>query len=118
MRLDAAQNEFVVDRLAARSTRPRTATRVWAELFLHLRLDTGEVLVSRRDLADAVGTHPNNISAVTAELERMRAIVRRRDGRHVRYFMNPLVGTGTGGAAGDEARAGAFPSRSIDGGKA
>lgn len=82
MRLDAAQNEFVVDRLAARSTRPRTATRVWAEL------------------------------------ERMRAIVRRRDGRHVRYFMNPLVGTGTGGAAGDEARAEAFPSRSIDGGKA
>src|SRR4051794_11541249 len=116
--ISPAQNVFVVSQLTTRSARPQMAARLWAELFLHLRLDTGELVVTREELAAAVGTHPNNISAIMGELARMRAVVRKQEGRQVRWFLNPLVGTGMSGAVREKAQAAAPQLRALEGGKA
>ena len=105
VQLNAAQNAFVVGQLMAHSTRPQMAARLWATLFLHLRLDTNEIVASRSELATEIGARPNQVSDVLGELVRMRALIREREGRRFRYFMNPLVGTGLGGAARDKAQA-------------
>ena len=118
VQLNAAQNDFVIEQLTAHSARPQMATRLWAKLFLHLRLDTNEIVVTRAELATALDTHPNNVSAIMSELERMQAVIRQREGRTVRYFMNPLVGTGQSGAARDKAQATAPQLRALEGGKA
>jgi hypothetical protein len=115
--ISPVQNVFVVGQLTTHSARPQMAARLWAELFLHLRLDTGELVVTREELAAAVSTHPNNVSAIMSELVRMRALIRRQEGRNVRWFLNPLVGTGMGAAARDAAQAQAPALRALAGGK-
>src|SRR5690349_1325842 len=51
VQLNAALNDFVIEQLTAPSARPQMATRLWAKLFLHLRLDTNEIVVTRAELA-------------------------------------------------------------------
>jgi hypothetical protein len=116
--INPAQHGLVVDQLTRQSQRPLVAVRLWSRLFCHLRLDTGEIAASRDELADEVGTHPNHVSAIMGELERMHAVTRLREGRRVRYFMNPLVGTGLAGVARDKAQAVAPKLQALDGGKA
>jgi hypothetical protein len=115
--ISPVQNAFVVKELMMHSVRPQMAARLWAQLFLYLRLDTGEILASRDELAAQVGAHPNHVSAVMGELVRMRALIRRQEGRNVRWFLNPLVGTGMSAAARDAAQAQAPALRALDGGK-
>lgn len=117
VQLNATQNDFVVEQLMAHSARPQLATRLWSKLFLHLRLDTNEIVISRKELAETVGTHPNNVSAIMAELEHIQAVMRQRDGRRVRYFLNPLVGTGMSGAVREKAQAVAPRLKALNGGK-
>lgn len=105
--LSPAQNKAVVRWLDANSTRPRKAVLLWLELFDHLRKDTGEVLLTRAEMAELVDDHPRNISTITAELESIGALSRQRDGRKVRYFMNPNVATHLAGAARERAQAAA-----------
>jgi hypothetical protein len=112
--ISPAQNDFVVEQLRERSARPRMAPALWAKLFLHLRLDTGEIVATRAELAEEVKVHPNHVSEVMRELERMQAIICRREGRRVRYFMNPLVGTGMTGVVRDKAQAEAPKLRLLD----
>jgi DNA-binding transcriptional ArsR family regulator len=102
--ISPAQNKAVVRWLDAHSTRPRKAVLLWAELFDHLRRDTGEIALSREQMAELIGEAPRNISTIMGELERIGAISRRRDGRGVRYFMNPNVGTHLAGAARERAQ--------------
>src|SRR3954453_13915566 len=45
--LSPAQNRIVVDWLLEHSSRPPKAVKMWALLFEHLRLDTGEVTLTR-----------------------------------------------------------------------
>jgi hypothetical protein len=118
VQLNAAQNAFVVEQLTTHSARPQMAARLWAKLFLHLRLDTGEIVASREELAAEVGTHPNHVSAVMGELVRLRAVIREQEGRRVRWFLNPLVGTGMSGAVREKAQAEAPKLRALEGGKA
>jgi hypothetical protein len=115
--ISPAQNAFVVEQLTMHSARPQMAARLWAKLFLHLRLDTGEIIASREELAAEVGAKPNHVSEIMGELTRMQAVVRRQDGRRVRWFLNPLVGTGMGGVARDKAQAEAPKLRALEGGK-
>ena len=98
--LSAKQNAAVVTWLLRNSKRPHIAVRLWAELFDHLRTDTGQVILTRTELAGVVGTTANNISAVMSELESIGAITKRLEkvnglkGRGiVFYFMNPRVAT-------------------------
>jgi len=114
--LSPAQNAAVVRWLRANSKRPLVAVALWAELFDNLRTDTGEITLSRDELAERVGETPDHVSSIMGELEGIGAISRRRQkvaGMRgpgmVRYFMNSRVATHLTGKARDEAQAAAPP---------
>ncbi len=87
------QNAAVVDWLLENSKRPQVAVKLWAQLFRVIRTDTGEVLLSRSELAERVGTEPRTLSSIMTELASINAVQRQQDGRRVRYFMNPHIAT-------------------------
>ena len=89
------------------------AVALWNELLGVLDGHTGEVLATRAELAELVGCEPRDISRLMGELERLGAIIRKRDGRAVKYFLSPLVGTTLSGAARDKAQASAPPLRLV-----
>jgi hypothetical protein len=115
------QNAAVVRWLRQRSRYPTLAPAVWAELFTALRHDTGEIMLSRDQLAELVGVPPTNISEIMAELASIGAIITHRErvagmrgpGRAV-YFMNPKVGTHLTGAVRDKAQAEAPKLRLVE----
>jgi Crp-like helix-turn-helix domain len=106
------QNAAVGRWLGEHSSRPKIALVLWMELFTALRRDTGEIMLTRDELAERVGTHPDNVSRVMHELAGIGAIIVHREkvagvrgpGRAV-YLMNPNVGTHLTGAARDKAQA-------------
>src|SRR4051795_7547113 len=110
--LSPSQNRAVLDWLLEHSSRPRHAVRLWALLFVHLRRDTGEIALTRDELAAAIGVTPENLSRLMHELAGIGAIIVHREkvagmrgpGRAV-YLMNPNVGTHLTGAARDKAQA-------------
>jgi hypothetical protein len=114
--ISAEQNRAVVHWLEANSRRPMQAMDLWSLLFTRVDRDTGEVLLTRDQLAELVDDTPDNVSAIMGELERIGAIIRRRErvagmrgpGR-VHYFMNPVVGTHLAGGERDTAQADAPP---------
>jgi len=110
------QNRAVVWWLQANSRRPMQAMGLWAVLFTAVDHDTGEIMLTRDQLAEMTRTTVQTVSAIMSELEGIDAIIRRRErvpgmrgpGR-VRYFMNPVVGTHLPGGARDKAQAEAPP---------
>jgi hypothetical protein len=110
--LSPAQNRAVVNWLLENSSRPQKAVSLWSLLFEHLRRDTGEIMLSREEMAEQIGERADNVSLIMTELQGISAISRRRErvaGMRgpgmVRYFMNPNVGTHLVGAARDKAQA-------------
>lgn len=103
------QNREVVRWIDANAKRPRLSGLLWAELFCNFHPMTGEVLLSRTQMAQAIGCRPQHVSAALAELLGMGALIRRQEGRDVRWFINPLVATCLPGAARDEAQRSAPP---------
>jgi hypothetical protein len=91
--LSPAQNDAVVEWLMAHSKRPQAATRLWSHLFTCMRMDTGEILKSREELAERLGLLPRDLSSIMTELASINAIRREKRGRDVRYFMNPNIAT-------------------------
>lgn len=119
--LSPADNDRVVEWLARNSKRPQIAMRLWAKLFRHLDRDTGEVLQSRDELADALGVKSDHVSEIMGELARIGAISSQRvripgmRGPGVaRYFMNPRIGTHLPEKARDNAQADAPLLRLIE----
>jgi CRP-like cAMP-binding protein len=112
--LSPAQNGAVVDYLATKSSRPVVAMRLWALCFQHLNQDTGEVMLSRDQLASLIGDQPTHVSRIMSELVAFGAISRRREkvaGMSgpgvVKYFMNPRVATHLAGREREVAQAAA-----------
>jgi len=119
--LSPSQNRVVVSWLHRHSSRPHKAAELWALLFEHLRRDTGEIMLTREEMAAEIGATADHVSEIMAELEGIGAIARRREkvpgvrGRgRVVYFMNPRVGTHLAGAARDRAQAEASPLRLVE----
>jgi hypothetical protein len=112
--ISPAQNALVVDQIMQMTVRPALTVRLWAKLFLHLRMDTGEVVATREELAAEVGTQARHVSTAMGELENMGALIRRKEGRRSRWFMNPRVGTHLAGAARDKAQATAPALRLVE----
>jgi len=48
-------------------------------------------MLSRLEMAEKISVHPNNISAIMSELESINAILKKKEGRGVVYYMNPNV---------------------------
>jgi hypothetical protein len=123
--LSAAENKAVVAWLRDNSSRPMVALALWAELFDNLRTDTGEIVLTRDELAERVRCRPTEVSELMGELESIGAISRRRErvaGMRgpglVRYFMSPRIGTHLTGKARTDAQAKAGPLLTImEGGK-
>ena len=95
----------VVEHLTKHSERPHKAVVLFTRLFQLLPPDGNEVLADRAELARVVGVRPTEVSAIMGELEAVGAVYRRKEGRGVRYFVNPLLGTHLAGAARDKAQA-------------
>lgn len=102
--LSPDQNAAVVDYLTSKSTRPLVAVRLWALCFRHLDIDTGEIRLTRDEIAATLSERVENVSRIMTELSRIGAISRKHDKGHVAYFMNPRVGTHLAGKARDEAQ--------------
>ena len=123
--LSPNQNRAVVRWLTTNSKRPIVAVQLWAELFSHLDRDSGEIMQSRDELANALNVQPEHVSAIMSELEDIGAISRKRvkvaglrGPGMVRYFMSPCVATHLSGKARDDAQAQAGPLlRLMEGGR-
>src|SRR3954447_11289786 len=122
--LSPEQNAAVMRWLRQHSQRPVLALALWGELFTALRRDTGEVMLTRDELAERVGATPGEVSRVMHELASIGAIIVHRErvagmrgpGRAV-YLMNPNVATNLTGAARDRAQAEAPSLMVVEGGK-
>src|SRR3954454_20550819 len=110
--LSPEQNAAVMRWLRQHSERPVVALALWGELFTALRRDTGEVMLTRDELAERVGATPGEVSRIMHELAKIGAVAVHRErvagmrgpGRAV-YLMNPNVGTHLAGGARDKAQA-------------
>ncbi len=100
--MSAAQNRAVIRFLAQNTRRPLVAHDLWAHLLEVIRMDTGEVMKDREELALAVGCSVSDVSRIMAQLARINAVRVERRGRGVRYFLNSNVATHL---SGDELRA-------------
>ena len=79
----------VIAHLRRHSRRPLVAMELFTRLFSYLPPDGNEVLADRAELARVVGCTPTHVSEIMGELEAVGAVYRRREGRGVRYFVNP-----------------------------
>lgn len=91
--ISPAQNAAVVRWIAENSKRPQAATLLWAHLFEVMRMDTGEILRTREELAERIGVDRDNLSRIMTELASINAVRREKKGREVRYFMNSTIAT-------------------------
>lgn len=122
--LSPEQNAVVVDYLADHSEQPMVALKLWALCFKHLRTDTGEIMLTREEIAEKLHQPPREISRIMTELVEFGAIIRKRQKvggmkgpGMVHYFMNPRVATHLAGKERDEAQSDAPLLRLIEGGK-
>ena len=72
-------------------SKPATTLSVWTTAITYIRQDTGEILATRGQIAVDVNTAPQNVSMAMSELVKMGAIIRKRRGRRVVYFVNGAV---------------------------
>ena len=98
------QHAAVVRWLHRNSRYPTLAPVLWAELFTALRRDTGEIVLTRGELAERLGTAPARVSTIMGELTRFGALIRHSERGRPTYFMNPNVATNLTGAARDRAQ--------------
>jgi len=85
------QNRTVVNWLDEKSTQPRKALRLWALLFEYVHRETGQIMLSRQEIAEKIKMRSNDVSRIMSELESINAIIKKKDGRGVIYYMNPNV---------------------------
>lgn len=102
--INTEQNLAVLEYLASEAVQPAKAMLVWSVMFDSIRMDSGEVTRRRSEIAARVRVSQRFVSTVASLLERVNAISRERDGRGVRYFINPNVGTHLTGTARDRAQ--------------
>lgn len=107
--------------------RPHLVRHAFDLVLLNLRQDTGEVMLTRDQLADAMKVNADHVSRVMGTLEKMGVI--RRERRRVEglrgpgmavYFINPHVAwNGSLNARKEEAKATPEPAllRLLEGGK-
>lgn len=87
------QNSDVVDWLATNSKRPLNAVKLWSMLFKYVHRETGQIMLSRQELADELNISSSHITNIMTELESIKAIIKEKEGRGVTYYMNPHVAT-------------------------
>lgn len=102
--LSPMQNRAVLRWINQHALRPRLSVALWAEFFCHMRTDTGEIVMDRKAMMEAAEASSSHVSHALAELVRIGALIRHREGRDVRWFMNPSIGTCLTGVAREKAQ--------------
>ena len=85
------QNRAVVDWLEENSKRPLKALRLWALLFENVHRETGQIMLSRREIAQEINIQTQTVTNIMSELESIKAILKQKNGRGVMYYMNPNI---------------------------
>jgi len=85
------QNNAVVQWLATNSKRRIEAMQLWSMLFEYVHRETGQIMLSRQEIANKINISLNDISRIMSELESINAILKKKEGRGVIYYMNPNV---------------------------
>jgi len=91
--ISPTQNDLVVEWLLNNSKRPTSAFRLWTKLFKVIDVQTGQIMLTRQEIAQEVNIKLCNVSSIMSELESIGAILKKKEGRGVIYYMNPHVGT-------------------------
>jgi len=60
-------------------------------LFEYVHRETGQIMLSRQEIAEKIKMRSNDVSRIMSELEGINAILKKKDGRGVIYYMNPNV---------------------------
>jgi hypothetical protein len=121
--LSPSQHRAVV-RFLRTVRRSQVAQEVWAVCFEHVHPKTGEILLSRDQIAAEVGASADDVSRIMSQLADFGAVLRERvvvAGMRgpgvVRYRMNPNVATHVASSvARDAVQAGAPKLKLVDGG--
>lgn len=98
-----SQNLAVVRWISENSARPHKSNLLWALIFDHVHPNTGEIMLSRGEIAERLDDLPRNVSSLMSEFVSINAIERRKEGRQVKYFLNPHIATHLPGASAREA---------------
>jgi len=85
------QNRSVVKWLNKNSKRRFEATEIWALLFENVQRETGQIMLTRQEIAKEIEIEPRHVSTIMTELESIGAIIKKKEGRGVIYYMNPNV---------------------------
>lgn len=85
------QNNAVVQWLATNSKRRVEAMQLWSMLFEYVHHETGQIMLSRQEISSKINISLNDTSRIMSELESINAILKKKEGRGVIYYMNPNV---------------------------
>lgn len=94
----------VVQWIARNARRTPTSHMLWAAIKANLHSGTNEVLMNRAQMMQVTGAPSPHVSEALSEFARIEVIVRHKEGREVRWFLNPRIATHQSGAARDEAQ--------------
>lgn len=118
MLMSPGMNAAVVRYLLKNSDQPMKAVELWSICYENLCRETGEIMLSREEMAKRIDVVPNKVSTIMNELARINAILPRREKTPgvrglgiVRYYMSPHVATHLPGAERDLAQ---FEAPEID----
>jgi hypothetical protein len=99
------QRDFeVVQWIIRHALRPSISHLLWAAIKGNLHTGTNEVLMNRAQMMEATGARSPHVSEALSEFVRIDVIVRHKEGREVRWFLNPRIATHQSGVARDEAQ--------------
>jgi len=85
------QNFSVVKWLNENSKRRNEAVLLWALLFDNVHRETGQIMLTRQEIANELKIQSANVTRIMTELESINAILKKKEGRSVIYYMNPNV---------------------------
>jgi len=98
VKISPEQFRYITDAIL-KMKEPFQALRVWNAAITYMRMDTGEILTTREQLAADAHTLPCHVSRAMTELVKIGAVVRHRRGRKVVYSINPNIGWNGGEGA-------------------
>lgn len=111
------QNRTVVQWLKNHSKRPLMALELWSILFENVHRETGQIMLTRQELAHEINIHSTHVTNIMSELESIKAIIKEKEGRGVTYYMNPNIATHLNQEERDKARPKAPKLELIHGGR-
>jgi len=65
---------------------------VWTTAITYIRMDTGEIMADREQIAEDVDTTVQEVSRAMTELTKIGAVYKQKRGRKTAYFVNPNIG--------------------------